>query len=891
MAPSSWADAEQLVFMHSYMPDYVKHQAAHTTNRFWPRIFAAFTSRFPEHVKLGLPDPNTGGDEPALKSGQMDLLSSAIQLRKKKIVNWFRYQRAAQVNRRRTAGGRRTTAVLTSALFRAKATRKRCHQPIEIFQQCNADSVREALESAGYFELNEENAAKTEDNWNNETSEEAVQRVKTARSERMKMRVQTVKDLYAAADQEERDTCERLAVAEKNTVDPAPAANPDDPTPQERQLAIDETSDVFGRVHEAYGARSGWKGISIWGGPNPRLGGELSMKIVSFGTNVTGSTFEDAHPDFQDSVLAPFQKWLRKSFPADVRRARALPVPPPAAEDADPPRKRKAKRMHKKKRAAVAPPAPTLTPQNDPVTPPALTRTPQSATADAQAYAVSSEESLENDVAGAGTAVSPQDESPSDDDLFLASQGDGDFDTSQFFPANPEDDSHDVNAFDGGEGRWSCGPQGPPSSPGTAAAHAAAERGGLPLGATYVDANIDPRLAEQSFTFTPPVAPDHEPSRPPPRPAFRGSLFAPTQSTGSPYAPSQSFFFKRTATTPGARNPFSSSSRAPSTIPTASPSATLPALSATAVLTEGSASPTPSATTGARGFHPTEAAKIALKALAVPAVMPEARNNFRPPMLPAAAPIAAVAGEGEDEEEPELPMTRPMTKPPAKVTLPQPAARGRGGSRGGGRGPRGGRGGGRGGRGAAAPTSKKVGRSRKTAADAGSAPETAAATDATPAPTTGAAPAADPVVLIHSITPLNRGLQAEIRRREAEMKTREAARELAAAAEVKRQQQAEDVARGFSLRNNPDGLNPIVTFLPNNKGKRERVARVLADGSTAQAPKKHTRGELEALKAAAALRAAAALKAAAEDEAEAVKKRRAANQGEGPSKRRKTKAA
>lgn len=42
--------------------------------------------------------------------------------------------------------------------------------------------------------------------------------------------------------------------------------------------SIHESWDVVKKVHKILEKMTGWYGFTMWGGPNPEIGGELSMK-------------------------------------------------------------------------------------------------------------------------------------------------------------------------------------------------------------------------------------------------------------------------------------------------------------------------------------------------------------------------------------------------------------------------------------------------------------------------------------------------------------------------------------------------------------------------------------------------------------------------------------
>ncbi|KAJ7139957.1 hypothetical protein C8R43DRAFT_955044 [Mycena crocata] len=112
--------------------------------------------------------------------------------------------------------------------------------------------------------------------------------------------------------------------------------------------------------------------MSIIGGPNPRLGGELSYKVICFGETPAGNDFEQACPDFDTRIEQTFESWLRSCFSIEQRAAAALPVstePPqePRLQRAGPPnvaeppaKSKKPKRMKRRRRRRRPARRPTL---------------------------------------------------------------------------------------------------------------------------------------------------------------------------------------------------------------------------------------------------------------------------------------------------------------------------------------------------------------------------------------------------------------------------------------------------------------------------------------------------------------------------------------------------
>ncbi|KAJ6549642.1 hypothetical protein B0H10DRAFT_1968992 [Mycena sp. CBHHK59/15] len=503
MAPPTWASTEETAWLNLQLPEYVSRQATKKLYKFWPPMFEGYFATFPPHAKLGLPTPSDLGDAPMLTDAQMDMLGDAM--RKKR-----RHKRSRMVSV--GALQRRSESSLANALFKLKPMRHRRHQPIEIFQKQNPDLINAALDEAGYNGINEEQMSKEVDGWIDESEESHNERVRGAKSERMRLRTRVVKALWDEASVDERARCEKIAEKEREKPLVEESAEDDEPTPAEYQLAIDECGDIFAKIHSLVMSKAGWCGITIIGGPNPRLNGELSMKIICHGVSPAGNDFQSSHSTFDTSLTVPFQQWLRRVYPMDVRRARAATIPddgsndshsdddeamppPPMLEQPNSessPKKKKPKRMTKPKRAK---------------------QMSTEATTEATAGPSSSEGAAEPPVAAEPARIP---------DIFDAVAADSD---DTLFSAGADNFYMDVEPASVASTSGTQWPKGmpPPSSPGTAAMAARIERGGLSGGPTFA---IDPSL------LSPPspaiaAATSPTPERPRPRPANIGAAFTP----------------------------------------------------------------------------------------------------------------------------------------------------------------------------------------------------------------------------------------------------------------------------------------------------------------------------------------------------------------------------
>ncbi|KAJ7478926.1 hypothetical protein FB451DRAFT_1172058 [Mycena latifolia] len=345
MSPRPWATEAQGQFLQGWMGDFISRQGEGKLHLFWAPMFEAWFSRWPEHQNLGLPLPN---DRPgrALTQEELAGLGAAIVTQQGRLENWFRNQRKKIGNASAPAGG--ASSVAMRSLFRQFAPkRRRAHQATEVFQMRNTEALREVLEKAGY-------------------KDEGL-----TRADRMRIRTRVVNTLWAAATEEEVAAVEAEVQREKEEIREAEqreldAAVPKKQTPRELQDGIDVLDKVYTEVHTATYNAAGWVGMSIMGGPNPRMGGELSMKIICFGQTPAGNDFEESCVDFDKNLVEPFGAYLRACYTAQERAERALPARPAAAdgpgvgrEDGAPnsdsaATTTKRKRTKKKKKAAKA---------------------------------------------------------------------------------------------------------------------------------------------------------------------------------------------------------------------------------------------------------------------------------------------------------------------------------------------------------------------------------------------------------------------------------------------------------------------------------------------------------------------------------------------------------
>ncbi|KAJ7616544.1 hypothetical protein FB45DRAFT_1008019 [Roridomyces roridus] len=271
---------------------------------------------------------------------------------------------------------RKAPESLTKALFSQRA-KHRVHRPIELFQKTYAKRIsiaiaaepRElpggedvddgvstqdaALADAVDNILTSDGSQATADDEARDNSSVSVgtagtipdddeDDVDVGREEksrqRMAVRNRVVARLFGELSVEEREELDRMVAAEKEALEAEqtgkdPESDSEEPTgrtPQEYMVSINESVEVLTKVHKVLQERTGWYGMTVFGGCNPSQGGKVSMKIVNWGLDSNGHTFQTflGEEHCKLHIGMPFQAFLKGCFSPEVRKARALPVKP-----------------------------------------------------------------------------------------------------------------------------------------------------------------------------------------------------------------------------------------------------------------------------------------------------------------------------------------------------------------------------------------------------------------------------------------------------------------------------------------------------------------------------------------------------------------------------------
>ncbi|KAJ7881646.1 hypothetical protein B0H13DRAFT_2667571 [Mycena leptocephala] len=326
MAPSSWTTPGERKLLASYLPLYLTRQAEKKLHKFWPIVAEAFLQDYPEEARLGF-------TKATVTPEQWTALKDAIEARKRRIATWFRYQKKKIATT--PAARRKSENSLASTLFNPKLARRRIHHATEVYQKQNSSLINEEVAKRVLEKVGDTLGDMAMDV--DETDEVRATRIKAGKGERMRVRKEVVRDLLQAAPASEHEAIAAAIQKEREELSSSPSSSL---SPMEvaegalmrRDRAIDESNDVLENVLKALGVQTGWFSFCIWGGPNPRLNGSLSLKCATYGETPAGNDFIAQHATFEESISEHFQVFLRRCF-VDGDRRPSLMTPTEASQE------------------------------------------------------------------------------------------------------------------------------------------------------------------------------------------------------------------------------------------------------------------------------------------------------------------------------------------------------------------------------------------------------------------------------------------------------------------------------------------------------------------------------------------------------------------------------
>ncbi|KAJ6517579.1 hypothetical protein DFH09DRAFT_1332378 [Mycena vulgaris] len=337
MAPKRWTTSPQLAYLTLQLPDFIRRQAQKKQHLFWGAMEEGWFSRFPERAVLGLPGASDSA-APPLTAEESESLGQALSRRKKQLKSWFIRERK-KIRTGTAVPGKKLTPLAKALTKRTAPVGRRVHQAKEIFQIRNKDAIRAELTERGHDELNEAARVEARTSSEAETLEEQNAAVRMSRGERMRMRSGVVSELWANASAEEREAVrveisrERAALAaEQRRAEERLGEANGKKTPEEYQDGVDGIDELFEEAHALTIESSGWVGITLLGGPTPRLGGECTVKVICSGETPAGNSFAEACEDFEQGLLGRFKLFVERVFSARECNERAIVAAAPPAE-------------------------------------------------------------------------------------------------------------------------------------------------------------------------------------------------------------------------------------------------------------------------------------------------------------------------------------------------------------------------------------------------------------------------------------------------------------------------------------------------------------------------------------------------------------------------------
>ncbi|KAJ7769088.1 hypothetical protein DFH07DRAFT_768997 [Mycena maculata] len=287
---TSWATPEETELLHTMLADFLRRQADGKLHLFWPIMEMKYFSLFPVEGRLGLPLPNDPSAR-TLTDDEVVVLGAVILAKKKACFVLLAYE--AQIL---TVWN--SNSLTGVGVGRAKEKDAEGNEESDV--EGHGEKVAEGDEEKG-------------------DEEKGANKPETLKGKHMAMRTRVVAELWVEASKEDQASVAAEIAKEKEELrlealaEEKPEGEHCASTPGEFQDGINALETVYADVHKATYNASGWVRMTIMGGPNPRLNGELSMKIICFGETLAGN---DACVDFE-----PSGGFLRHVFSAAERQA------------------------------------------------------------------------------------------------------------------------------------------------------------------------------------------------------------------------------------------------------------------------------------------------------------------------------------------------------------------------------------------------------------------------------------------------------------------------------------------------------------------------------------------------------------------------------------------
>ncbi|KAJ7633979.1 hypothetical protein B0H17DRAFT_1149814 [Mycena rosella] len=257
-----------------------------------------------------LPARESGSD---LTDAQEEQLGKYIERRKKQLREWFRNHTQKARGSGDKPAKKDDTQSLAAALWKVDE-RHQDPQLIELWHKKYPEKGKAALEAAGYYVKHAGDI-----DWVGQKGAMGPpgikEKMKQQSSARMAMWRRVTIAVFAGESDEVKDE-----MAEELRRFQARSWRGRDRS----SVRQNPRNSIVRRLHALIAEKTGWVGISLFGGPTPNDRGNLNFTLLSSGVTPAGNNFPDSHPNWEQDVGKHFSEWLRRCFSRAERDAMAL---------------------------------------------------------------------------------------------------------------------------------------------------------------------------------------------------------------------------------------------------------------------------------------------------------------------------------------------------------------------------------------------------------------------------------------------------------------------------------------------------------------------------------------------------------------------------------------
>ncbi|KAJ6629013.1 hypothetical protein B0H10DRAFT_2428472 [Mycena sp. CBHHK59/15] len=382
---------EQTSYMEGLYDKFDSSRRRDKLQKFWTNMESGWFRRWPEEevleIQLLPPDPANPDAEPTMADDDMRLLGESVKARKAQLH--ARFNNRSQKLKKAQGGSTSQAGSLAAKLFSSLRKKKRRYQEVEIYQKRHKAEIDRRVDAAmaiydrgiadkkddastdsdssssdssssdsssssgsgsggdaggsksqkvGRFKAGEMSGAKSAGKSRGKNGSVAASgKLRAAKAFEARRRIGL--EMWEAADEEETAAVRKIYQAQeavgtvKQTLVDTESA---DKTPEELQYGIDQIEGIIAEFHAGLERMTGWIGLTLLGGPMPEEAGKVVTMSYFSGESPAGLSLAQSIAEWDSVVITGTGQWLRRCFPHDVRKARAIEKATPAKATALP---------------------------------------------------------------------------------------------------------------------------------------------------------------------------------------------------------------------------------------------------------------------------------------------------------------------------------------------------------------------------------------------------------------------------------------------------------------------------------------------------------------------------------------------------------------------------